>query len=294
MQRLYSIGTQDCMDLWARLVALGAWFEIPEEIQVGRTFCSDEWDVLYLDHMDYLVRLASSADVQLQNEDLPLFYLHISLMGRRWHIWDQSKLIIRAVEVWHTGGIFAPHDALDLEVTMDGIAALRGIYPGIPAWFEVVYFPVGVLYPAPTVLYYYYDRMRVATGPEKRFWDFILRAEFALLFTASWWNQAERGQRGYILPAETIDCLEQYLEMEMPIDGDTSNGEHNSTAVGWVIARMRDVQDPPSHLVHVVRFPGTTLPKSYFVLVHRGPATWIQMPKMVYLGNTAEQTAVYF
>ncbi len=270
MSRIYNMDFQARVRLWARRVAFGIWFQIPQEIPVGRTFCRDEWDVVYLDHMHYLVQLASTVDPRLQNSDLPLFYLRLQLLGRRWNIWDQLPFIIRATEVWHAGGIFAPHDALDLDVSMSQIAMLREIYPEVPTWYDIQYFPAGVLCFAPLVLYYYYDRIRVATGAEKRFWDYILRAEFALIFTASWWNQAERGQKAYIIPSETIDWLEQYLELDMPIDAETANSTGGFTAVGWVLERMRDVQDAPSHLVHVVMFRGTTLPNSYFVLAKRG------------------------
>jgi len=79
MLRIFNINIGDRVILWARLVALGVWFELPEKILVARTFCRDAWDVIYLDHMDYLERLASSLDIPLQNDDLPLFYLRISL-----------------------------------------------------------------------------------------------------------------------------------------------------------------------------------------------------------------------
>ena len=133
--------------------------------------------------------------------------------------------------MWHDGGIFAPHDALDIEVHMGGIVSLRDIYPEVPEWFDIIYFPAGMLCPASTVLYFYYNSIRSAREAERRFWAFILRAEYALLFTASWCNQAERGQRGYILLLETVDWLEQHLNLDMPIDADTTNGEGEFTDV---------------------------------------------------------------
>ena len=270
MERINNLDVDTRNALWARKVALHIWFLIPEEILVARTFCRDEWDVVYLDHMDYLVSLASTVGVKLENADLPLFYLRFQLLGRRWNIWNHILPIIQTINVWHNGGLFVPHDALDIDVNMDSLNALREIYPEIAPWFDALYFPAGVLYPAPIVLYYYYDRIRLATGVERGFWQFILRAEFALIFTACWWHQAERGQRAFIVPVETIEWLGQYLERDTPIDGDTNNDGQRFTTVGWVLDRMTEVLDPPSHLVHVVRFNGTYLPNSYFVMAIRG------------------------
>lgn len=59
------------------------WFNLSDSVSVYMAFAQDELDVVYLDHMAYLIDLCAYTEDQLDYEDLPLFYLLDELLGRR-------------------------------------------------------------------------------------------------------------------------------------------------------------------------------------------------------------------
>lgn len=268
MERIASVDSHIQSKIWATRNQ-HPWFEIPAGIHVARTFARDESDVIYVDNMWEFLSLVSNTKLQLYSEDLPLFYIREPLLGRRWNMPGRARDILQAMNWWHIHGIMVPYDALDIPLETRFIRQLEEFLPPTFEWWEVQYFPAGVMAPLPPVLYYFYDRLKNGSEWEQELIGFIAEQEYAALFTASWWHQAERANRGFIVPQATIDWLTERLPSEYPIDGDTTNNGSNTKAE-WVLARMEEVRRTHVSYHHEVLFPNTKLPPSYFVDVMRG------------------------
>ena len=253
-------------DKWSKFVMMHPWFEIPSNVQVPRTFARDELDVVYVDHMVRFVNLAAGTGVSLHRNDIPLFYLRDSLLGRRWNRFSEAARLLEAISIWHSSGFMVA--AEDLLFTYNENSGLH-----CPAWdwWDISYFPAGILTPIPPCVYYFCDRILAATGKAAEFWDYVAQLEYAQLFAACWWHEAERGQRGYMIPEETIVWLEQKLGSDYVVDVEASNGrDPNCTKLSWVLARMQEVREAPRRSWHTVAFPNTQPPPSTFVRVQRG------------------------
>ena len=192
--------------LWNIFSKYHPWFKIPDSIPCGRTFARDELDVIYLDHMFNFVNLVENTSVEFVAKDLPIFYLRDSLLGRRWNQFSQHRDITTAMNYWYRFGIWIPHDTLELRMHISA-ATLRTIHPEIfPEW-SALCFPAGALAPAPPALFFFYDRIKNATGQAKVFWKRVLEHEYAHLFLSSWWHECERGQKAFIVPQWTMNWL---------------------------------------------------------------------------------------
>jgi len=254
--------------LWPVFTNYHPWFKIPNSIQVGRTVARDETDVVYLDHMYDLVNLAEQNKFGVIAKDLPLFYLRDSLVGRRWNMFSQHVDITKSIDFWNRFRLWIPHDTMELMMSST-VASLGAIHPRIFDTWNVLHFPAGVPAPAPPSIFYFFDRIKAASGQARKFWDFVVEFEYALLFLSCWWHECERGQRGYVLSQSTIDWLSRKIHEDVIIDGETFNSGREGTNVKYITERMTEVRYASLNLRHIVNFPKTSLPPSYFVVVSR-------------------------
>ena len=171
--------------LWPVFTRYHPWFKIPDSIPVAHSFARDESDVLYLDHMYNLVELAASRKVHLIGKDLPLFYLRDSLLGRRWNMFSQHADITKAIAFWSSFRLWIPHDSVELSMN-NTVAILGESHPDIFDDWNVFRFPAGVPAPAPPSVFYFYDRIKSASGQEKTFWKSVVEFEYALIYLACW------------------------------------------------------------------------------------------------------------
>ena len=99
----------------------------------------------------------------------------------------------------------------------------------------------------------------------------MVELEYAVLFAATWWTEAVRGQRGVLLPIETIQWLGNRVD-DFLIDPDTSCGDHVCTSFHWVKARMHDVVKAAAQYpgrVNTVSFANSSLPSCTFMWTAR-------------------------
>lgn len=97
--------------------------------------------------------------------------------------------------------------------------------------------------------------------------------EYAQLSPPCWSHEAERGQRGYIIPEDTIVWVEHKLGSEYVIVVETSNSRDvKCTKLSWVLSRMREERAAPRLARHTLNVTDTRLPHSTFVRVKRGTA----------------------
>lgn len=73
---------------------------------------------------------------------------------------------------------------------------------------------------------------------EREVWDCIVELEFAVLYTASWWHEAVRGCRAFVLPYDTIEWLEERIG-DVPMDTDTMLGRDGQTSTQYIFMAMR-------------------------------------------------------
>jgi len=118
-----------------------------------------------------------------------------------------------------------------------------------------------VLAPSLLVIFFFGSYFLSSTGKELLIYNFIAEHEYAALFCASWWQQCERANFGYIVPEETIEWLRERLPKRMPIDIDTFNNSFQ-TNVEWLLERMEEFIRAPTYIRHVLPFPGTSVPPS--------------------------------
>lgn len=69
-------------------------------------FAQDEVNVFYLDHMTDFIDLFAHTDVQLDYEDIPLFYLGDVLFSRRCHMFNVVNCINKVMSILHSEKIF--------------------------------------------------------------------------------------------------------------------------------------------------------------------------------------------
>lgn len=255
--------------LWNIYSKYHPWFKIPDSIPCGRTFARDELDVIYLDHMFNFVNLVENRDVQFVAKDLPIFYLRDSLLGRRWNQFSQLRDVTTAMNFWHRFGLWIPHDTLELRMHIP-LATLQTIHPEIFSDWSILCFPAGVPAPAPPALFYFYDRIKNATGQAELFWKRVLEHEYAYIFVASWWHECERGQKAFIVPQWTITWIRQRISLKSIVDSETYNDDNTAgTTFEYILDQMLLARYASVELRHVVRFPKTQLPPSYFVITSR-------------------------
>ncbi len=261
--------------IWPRFSSYHPWFEIPSSIHVARTFARDELDAIYLDHMDNFVNLCEKRNVHLCNKDLPLFYLRDSLVGRRWNMFSQHRDITEAINYWHKFRLWIPHDTFEIQMSLSP-QFMQDTHPQIFEYWSVLRFPAGVPAPAPPSLFYFYNRINDHVGQQAKFWEYVTTREYAYMFVSCWWHECERGQRAFIVPQDSIDWLTKCLSPPVLVDGETKNSsatsdsaEKNGTDSRYIIDRMIEARYASLHLRHTVRFPGTNLPPSYFVVCSR-------------------------
>ena len=254
--------------VWQRFSRYHNWYYIPKTISIGRNFARDELDARYLDHMFNFVELTAHRNDKLGLHDLPLLYLRDSLLDRRWNQFSQCRDITDTIAFWVKFRIWISHDTCDLNLIRNS-AALRDTHPHIFSEWNILRFPAGVPCPAPPAVYFFYDRIKKATGCEAVFWSQVVQHEYAYLFMSTWWHECERGQRAHILPQVSIDWLAERVGGKTYIDGETSNSNYGLTTSDFVIERMVDARYSSIELRHTIRYPKTNLPPSYFVISSR-------------------------
>lgn len=97
-----------------------------------------------------------------------------------------------------------------------------------------------------------------------RRWSRIIEYEFSLLYAVSWWHEASRGHRAFVLPQDTVDWLHAHLG-DLIIDPDNSSSPAGCTTMTWVAYRMEDAIRAPLKSRNTLGFPGTRLRPSQFL-----------------------------
>lgn len=101
-------------------------------------------------------------------------------------------------------------------------------------------------------------------------WDYVTAVKFAQLFSSDWRKEAERGQRRYTVPEETLSWLEDQLIPYYFVDLETSNGpDSKRTTILWVLERMREGLASSELAFCMISFRDTAQSPSYFVRVVR-------------------------
>ena len=105
-----------------------------------------------IDYMMNFVNLTADRNVHIHINDLPLFYLRDSLVGRRWNRFSQIKDITDAIHYWHQFRTWIPHDSCELSLSQ--AADLIETHPPVLDVWTVLQFPAGVPAPAPPALFF--------------------------------------------------------------------------------------------------------------------------------------------
>ena len=195
---------------WSDLVYYHTWFLIPNTIHTDRTFVRSPLEAYYVETMHAFIANATDNDFDLNVNigNLPLAALRQELQGRWWAQFGRMTGLRLEQMVAEHHRLFIPVDYADTRVVPNNLPYLREVYPRAPDWYTATRFPAALTFPLPFVIFYYHTRIRAATGErEIAFWDTILQLEVALLFATAWYNDATRGRRGYVLPADTIQWL---------------------------------------------------------------------------------------
>ena len=183
-------------------------------------------------------------------------------------MFSQHADITKAIGFCSSFRLWIPHDCVELSMN-NTVATLGESHPDIFEEWNVFRFPAGVPAPAPPSVFDYYNRIKSATGQEKMFWKSVVEFEYALIYMACWWHECERGQKAYILCQNTIDWIAQRLPGEYIVDGESFNSGREGTNVKYIIDRMQEARYASLQLRHIVHFPKTNMPPSYFVVSSR-------------------------
>lgn len=91
----------------------------------------------------------------------------------------------------------------------DKVAYLWTFYGPTPSWRTILYIPAGVnILTPPVVFHYHYRMMRSTTDIQRAFSDRLLQLESAAIYTSQCWHECVGGQRGWVLPADTVQWLQ--------------------------------------------------------------------------------------
>jgi len=209
------------------------WFAIPTSIKCTRSFCRDEYDAVYLDHMDKYVKKELFYETVVPRVDfIPLFTCGYSLLSRWFNRFGKWYQFSREQECMY------------------------------PRWWSIEFFPAGVFAPLPPCVYYYRNEIVHSEGLERSRWYHLIQLEFALLFAACWWHAACRGHRAIVVQPATVNYLVELLG-DVPIDPVTRH-TGGPTRFTWIAKRMRDAYAEKS-ISNAITFPGTSLPPTYYV-----------------------------
>ena len=244
-------GDLRALELWGDFIHRAMFFRVPSTLpHTERTFTRDPLEAVYVDHMARAItELPPVEDIR----DVPLFNNRDSVLGRWWNAFYTRGGFLEEANTRVTLELLVPYDSP--EVPYEDVDQLQLLYPRVPEWLEQYYFPNHVPVPVPPVVFYFH-RLFITGNPETRAWlQRVLRYEFALLFAAVWWHDARRGGTGVVVPEETVQWLVDLLA-DAPIDPDTNFGEGGrQTTMGYIAARMRDVNNAARHRRNTCTFP---------------------------------------
>ena len=263
-------GRADAVEEWEFFRYAHTWFRIPSTIRTDRTFARDEQDATYVDMMDTFIAnmLANPRPVRMRN--LPFITAGDALLSRWWNRFHHARTFV-VEAVWRfIHGLMVPADAETVDTTTSNIGEYRRIFPVTPEWFVEMFFPVGVPAPTPPSIFYFHREIVRTQDPQLRqIWDEVIELEWAAGFVAAWWHEAARGQRGHVVPMETVEWLRERME-NIPVDTDTPFGENGQTTANHVLWAMEIVARTGDNMRNTIYFPGTRLHPTQFVWVNGG------------------------
>ena len=264
-------------DVWIRMSTMHEnMYHVPSSIPCARSFVRDTHEILYLEQMHmFLGRVIASSD-RIVATDIPLLTCGDCLLGRWWNKFKRSSLFAKEGEWRFMNGVVLCADIIEYELSSTNSESLREEFIQTPDWLTESKFPIGLPVPTPLCAFYFHDELREAMKEPGRKGHtalcLLFQLEWAVQFMATWWHEAARGARGFVLSIETIQWLRERVPEDTPIDAETPHGPDGQTNAAHVLKKMQEISCISSYYHNWLDIAGLPAYRSSFVACHKASA----------------------
>lgn len=101
-----------------------------------------------------------------------------------WNSFSWIGNVLEEARFMYLIGFMAPCEFFDITTIISFSGMLQSLYPVVPIWWSIHWFPEEVLFPLSPMVYHFYDTLRAERKGKDTFFESLIRKAYGLLYAS--------------------------------------------------------------------------------------------------------------